>query len=339
MRYKCTVSYIGKNYCGWQSQRNGDSIQEQIEHALYRLTGQKVNILASGRTDKGVNASGQVFHFDTDKVMRPRKWQGAINAFLPDDIHICSVEEAGPHFHARYCVRKKTYAYRIHFGEADVFSREYAYQCPYAVDVGKMKDAAKYLVGKHDFAALCSNSFKETPDQVRTIYDISFEKERDMLTIRFTGDGFLRYQVRMMSALLLEIGQGRRKAEDIPVILASRSKRLARKNAHPEGLTLEKVEYFRILAESESTVVKEVTEEYPKIYEKYGGCDREQYVIADRHLPIVFGMVTVNNEEAEIDLFSSEYREKTDTVFEELAGVFEGRKIRLKYGSNIVKMD
>ena len=338
MRYKCTVSYIGKNYCGWQSQRNGDSIQEQIEHALYRLTGEKVNILASGRTDKGVNAAGQVFHFDTDKVMRPRKWQGAINAFLPDDIHICSVEEAEPHFHARYCVRKKTYAYRIHFGEADVFSREYAYQCPYTVDIGKMKAAAEYLVGKHDFAALCSNSFQETPDQVRTVYGISFAEEGDMLTIRFTGDGFLRYQVRMMSALLLEIGQGRRKAEDIPVILASRSKRLARKNAHPEGLTLEKVEYFRILAESESTVVKELTEEYPEIYERFKN-DPEHYVIADRHLPIVFAMVTVNHEQSEIHLFSSEYKEKTDTVFQELSEALQRRKIRLRYGSNIVKMD
>lgn len=338
MRYKCTVSYIGKNYCGWQSQRNGDSIQEQIEHALFRLTGRKVNIVASGRTDKGVNAAGQVFHFDCDKVMRPRKWQGAMNAFLPEDIHICRVEEADPHFHARYCVRKKTYAYRIHFGEADVFSREYAYQCPYEVDVEKMKAAAAFLVGTHDFAALCSNSFQETPDQVRTIYDISFQEDGDMLTIRFTGDGFLRYQVRMMSALLLEIGQDRRKAEDIPGILASRSKRLARKNAHPEGLTLEKVEYFRILAESETTVVKELTEEYPEMFEQYKNYP-EHYVVADRHQPLVYGMVFVQEDGAEMDLFSSQYQDPAETVFQQLAKVLEQRKIRLKYGWNTRKMD
>ena len=112
MRYKCVVSYVGRNYSGWQSQRKGDSIQEILEAVIERITQEKVNVIGSGRTDAGVNARAQVFMFDTKRKMPARKWMGAINAFLPDDIHIMAVEEEDDCFHARYNVRFKQYNYR-----------------------------------------------------------------------------------------------------------------------------------------------------------------------------------------------------------------------------------
>jgi tRNA pseudouridine38-40 synthase len=256
-RYKCTVAYIGKNYAGWQSQRNGLSVQEKIEEVLHRLTNDHIVITVSGRTDAGVNAKGQVFHFDTKLEMKPRKWMGALNGFLPDDIHIMAVEEVDVRFHARYCVRFKQYDYRINLGPYNVFNKDYAYQMPIPLDVEKMQEAAQYLIGTHDFTSFNSSSLKEYPDQVRTIRDICFEREGDVLKISFIGKGFLRYMVRMMSAQLMDVGKGKIQPEDIRKMMDARSKTAAARNAGPNGLTLQYVDYFDILALNEDGMVRE----------------------------------------------------------------------------------
>ncbi len=256
-RYKCTVAYIGAGYQGWQSQRRGTSIQEQIEAALLRITGVRTKIIAAGRTDAGVNARGQVFHFDTGLQMRERKWQGAINGFLPEDIHIMQVEEKDERFHARYCVRAKQYDYRIHFGEYDVFEKDRAFQCPYPLDVELMEKVSRELIGRHDFASFCSNTYRETPDQVRTLDDIVFHQDGNILTISYSGRGFLRYMVRMMSAQLLDIGRGKTPPESIHEMLVHPSKDVTRHNAHPEGLTLMHVDYFEILALNSQGMIRE----------------------------------------------------------------------------------
>ncbi|MCH4207043.1 MAG: tRNA pseudouridine(38-40) synthase TruA [Solobacterium sp.] len=301
-RYRCTVAYSGAAYCGWQSQTRGDSVQEQIESALERITGQKTNILAAGRTDAGVNARGQVFQFDTELEMNERKWQGAINGYLPSDIHIMDVEDAGMLFHARYCVRAKQYDYRINMGPYDVFSRDSAYQCPYPLDVEQMKQASLCLLGTHDFTSFNSTPLSIEPDQVRTIYFITFHQEKEMLTISYYGRGFLRYMVRMLTAALLEVGRGRLQPEAVRELLDARSKTVSHHNAKPQGLTLMRVDYFELIAASDHIVVREYLPEdvLPD------GCTLQQmeqavkdrqypmmYAVADRHTKVLYGTYAI----------------------------------------------
>lgn len=256
-RFRCTVSYCGAAYEGWQSQRDGKSVQEQIEEALHEIAHQKINIIASGRTDAGVSARGQVFHFDTDRDLSGRKWMGALNGHLPKDIHIIDCTETDFTFHARYSVRMKQYDYRINLGPYDVFTKDIAYQCPVALDIEKMKEASRYLIGTHDFTSFNSNTLAETPNQVRTVNDIVFSREGTILKLTFTGKGFLRYMVRMMAAQLIEVGRGRLQPEDIQKILDAKSKTISRKNAPANGLTLERVDYFEICALNEEVMIRE----------------------------------------------------------------------------------
>ena len=256
-RFRCTVSYVGNAYDGWQSQRNGRSVQEQIEEVLHAIAHTKINITASGRTDAGVSARAQVFHFDSDMDLSARKWMGALNGRLPKDIHIMDIEETDQLFHARYNVRMKQYAYRVNLGPYDVFTKDTAYQCPVKLDTGKMEQASKYLIGTHDFTSFNSNPLSETPDQVRTVTDIVFEKNGNILTMYFTGKGFLRYMVRMMSAALIEVGKGKMEPEGVKRMLDARSKTIARKNAPANGLTLEWVDYFEVCALNEQAMIRE----------------------------------------------------------------------------------
>lgn len=257
-KYKCIVSYVGANYAGWQSQKNGESIQEHIETVLHDITHEKINITASGRTDAGVSAKAQVFMFETEREMTERKWMGAMNGYLPKDIHIMKVEEVNPHlFHARYNVRMKHYDYCINVGPYDVFTKNTAYQCPVPLNIDSMVEASKYLIGTHDFTSFNSNSLSEKPDQVRTIFDIQFHKEGDIIRISYYGKGFLRYMVRMMSAELMEVGKGKLQPGDIKTILEAKSKTIARKNAPANGLTLMEVDYFEMVALNQNGMVRE----------------------------------------------------------------------------------
>ena len=256
-RIRCTVSYVGNAYEGWQSQLRGTSVQEQIEAVLAKIEGHRVPITASGRTDAGVSASGQVFMFDTEREMTAYQWKGALNGGLPKDIHIMDAEETDERFHARYNVKRKTYIYRIHTGEYDVFTKDTAYQCPFKLNAEAMRTAAEELTGTHDFTSLNKNTLAEKPDQVRTIDRISVTEDGDMITLSFTGKGFLRYQVRMMSAVLIEAGKGSLTPADIRAILEKKSKTAVRFNAVPQGLTLQKVEYFEMFALSETGMIRE----------------------------------------------------------------------------------
>lgn len=257
-RYACKVSYIGIGYEGWQSQTRGTSIQEVIEAVLEKIAQKKINIVASGRTDAGVSASAQVFMFDTDKEMSARKWMGAINGFLPKDIHIIDCEEVDSvRFHARYNVRWKKYVYRIHVGNYDVFTKDIAYQCPIALDTKAMKEAIPFLIGTHDFTSFNSSPLSEYPDQVRTIFDIELKEEGDLITITFCGKGFLRYMVRMMSSALIEVGKHKYAPEHVKEILDAKAKDVPHRNAPACGLCLEEVNYFEICALCEEGMIRE----------------------------------------------------------------------------------
>jgi len=326
-RYCAVVAYEGAGYCGWQSQTRGDSVQEQIESALKQITGAKINIVAAGRTDAGVNARGQIFHFDTEMEMPCRKWMGALNGHLPMDIRIRRIEDAGPHFHARYCVRAKRYDYCIHLGEYDVFSRNYAYQCPYPIDAQKMEEASRCLIGTHDFSSFSANSWQETPNQVRTIYSITFSRRDDFLTISYYGRGFLRYMVRMMTAALLEVGRGRMEPQDVRMMLEARSKTIARRNAHPEGLTLVQVDTFEVCAATDRLMVREYLPEDPLPFDwQLADLERRArdktlpraYALSDRHSSTLFGWLILHGEPLQGELA---VREGTDPAqVQELLG-------------------
>lgn len=296
-RYKCTVAYVGADYEGWQSQKNKRTVQEKIEEAISVITQEKTNIVASGRTDAGVSARGQVFHFDTEREMPVRKWMYAINGKLPKDIHIVDMEEAFETFHARYCVKMKQYDYRINTGPYDVFTKDTAYQCPYVLDIEKMKEASKYFIGKHDFTSFNATSLEEKQDQVRTVKEISFSLEGNILKITFLGKGFLRYMVRMMVGQLIEAGRGRILPEEIQNIMDKRSKTASLKNAPPQGLTLQKVSYFEIVALSDQSMIREYLED------DEGYCDlSNHYIITTRNTQEPLGEMILEEEYAKIQV-------------------------------------
>ncbi len=243
MRYKVTVAYDGSNYFGWQSQKDVVNIQDVIEEALEIIHKKPVRITGSGRTDRGVHAKGQVFHFDTDLKIAEENWVKAFNANLPRDIHVLKVEKAKDDFHARFDVTGKQYDYYLNMGEYDLFERDHVTQLNQMLDVKAMRDASKLFLGTHDFSSFSANSFEETPDQVRTIRSLTIEQSGETLCFSFVGDGFMRYMVRMLVGVLIEIGLHKITKDDAERILNERSKTAHRYKADSAGLYLIKVDY------------------------------------------------------------------------------------------------
>ncbi|MBQ2477943.1 MAG: tRNA pseudouridine(38-40) synthase TruA [Erysipelotrichales bacterium] len=243
MRYKVTVAYDGSAYCGWQVQPNGISIQSVIECVLEQITKTPTPIASSGRTDAGVHAKGQVFHFDTEARLNEEQWRKALNSLLPDDIVIRNVEKVNDQFHSRFDAVWKRYSYTSNMGEYDPFRRHYEYEYNRRLDVRAMREAAKHLVGTHNFAAFNANSLEERPNQVRTIYEITVRESKGRVVIEYTGNGFLRYMVRMMTQTLIEVGKRKIKPERVQALLENARKNSVPYNAPAEGLCLEEVGY------------------------------------------------------------------------------------------------
>lgn len=243
MRYKVICSYDGNNYVGFQSQKNGLAIQDVIEKALKRIFSQNIRISMSSRTDAGVHAKGQVFHFDCDTIIDNYKLKGAINALLPKDIHIIEVKKVSEEFHSRFSVKDKTYEYLINIGEYDVFLNGYAYQCKYKLDLDLMKKATELFLGKHDFGSFNTSSYKEYPNQVREIKEFKMLKKGNIIKFRITGDGFLRNMVRIIIGSLIDLGRGKKTIEEIEDMLNNPSKHTKRYNIDSHGLYLIKIRY------------------------------------------------------------------------------------------------
>ncbi len=246
MRFLITFSYDGTNYKGYQKQPNERTVQSEIESKLTKLnSGKKVILNASGRTDAHVHALGQTAHFDLEKNMDPKKLKHSLNKLLPNDIYIISIKEVSSEFHARFCVKAKEYIYKINMGEYNPFERNYIYQYNAPLDVCEMERALQYLEGTHNFKSFTKvDEEKETYE--RTIIKASINtdsKNLNQLTLSFLGTGFLRYMVRNMVGTLIEIGEGKYKAEDIISILESMDRTKAGKTAPPEGLYLKNVFY------------------------------------------------------------------------------------------------
>lgn len=243
LKYRASVQYVGTRYAGWQSQPNQKTIQETIQQALQRLNGVRINVIASGRTDSGVHARGQVVHFRQPRKMETGLLRKALNAMLPTDVRIMSVARAASSFHAQKDARRKRYEYHIFNGPVlDPFRQGRVHHLRRRVSFERMQRASPQLEGIHDFSAFAASSSR-VKDPRRTVFVSQFRKRGHSLVYRIEGSGFLHHMVRNIVGTLLEIGSGRRPESDLARILASRDRRNAGPTAPPEGLYLMRVWY------------------------------------------------------------------------------------------------
>jgi len=244
MNYRMLISYDGTSYNGWQKQGNTrNTIQGIFENIISRMVGAETEVHGSGRTDAGTHAEGQVANFHADINMSADEIKQYINKYLPNDIAVLEVSEAGDRFHSRLNAQKKTYIYRIwNSAVSDVFKQRFMFKYEKPLDMEKMKEAASYLCGEHDFTSFCSNK-RYKKSKVRTVYSIDIEKIGDEIRLTFNGNGFLYNMVRIMAGTIVECGEGKIKAEDIPKIIESKNRESAGVTLPACGLMLKKVEY------------------------------------------------------------------------------------------------
>ena len=242
-RIRLKIAYDGTNYCGWQIQPNEVTVEGVINETLSELLDEKVQVIGASRTDSGVHADGNYCVFDADTNIPAEKIAYALNQRLPEDISVIKSDEVEADWHPRYQDSTKTYEYRIVNREMpDPIRRLYAYFTYSKLDVSAMKEAAKYLVGEHDFASFCSAK-AQVESTVRTIYSLDIAQNDDEILIKVQGNGFLYNMVRIIAGTLLEVGEGKIKPSDIAIILESKDRERAGKTAVARGLKLAKIEY------------------------------------------------------------------------------------------------
>lgn len=241
-RYLCKVQYIGKNYCGFQIQDNGISIQQKIEEALQKALKQQIEVFASGRTDAGVNAIAQTLHFDAEITVPAQKIPLAVNQFLPDDISFLECKEVASNFNARFDVKRKIYEYDMYVSPVKLPIKEYAYWLKTMPDIKLMKEASRVLCGTHNFKAFMSAG-GQTKTFERHIYDIKIEKKQNDINIEVSGNGFLYNMVRIIVGTLLEVGYGRKTANDVKFALESQKRENSGYLVPANALFLKSVKY------------------------------------------------------------------------------------------------
>lgn len=240
---KLTIEYDGKEFNGWQKQPKKLNIQGEIEQVIERITGEPVELTASGRTDAGVHAFGQVANFKTNSKIPIEKIPIALNTYLKRSIRIKNAEEVSETFHSRFNCKEKTYRYIINnseYGTAIYRNQEYCFS--QKLDIKAMQKAVKYFEGEHDFKGFKASG-TSSKSSVRTIYKAEVIKNEDRIYIELTGNGFLYNMVRIISGTLLEVGIGKIKPEDIPEIIESKDRQRAGKTLPPCGLYLMEVKY------------------------------------------------------------------------------------------------
>jgi len=240
---KLTIEYDGTNYHGWQVQKNDPTVQKEIETALCTMTGKKLNLRGSGRTDAGVHALGQVANFTCDTTLSPDNFLYGLNSLTPGDITIrdCCFVHAG--FHARFSAKSKTYRYRIlNRKTPSAVGRHYEWFIPQNLDVGAMKEASQYITGTHDFKAF-EGTGSPRAHTVRSVMEADVECRDERIVFRITADGFLRYMVRNLTGTLVNVGRSRMTPLDVKTILDSKDRSLAGPTSPPHGLFLTHVEY------------------------------------------------------------------------------------------------
>ncbi len=242
--YKMILQYEGTRYHGWQKQGNTkETIQEKVEAVLSRLDGKPVEVHGAGRTDAGTHAYGQVANCYLNTDPEPEEVMEYLNTYLPEDIGVISVTEVPIRFHSRLNAKGKTYQYRLKTGTVPrVLERKFMAEYPEELDVDAMKKAAKYLMGRHDFASFCANP-KMKKSTVRTLHRLDIEELPGELRFTVRGSGFLHHMVRILVGTLCEVGCGKRLPESMETLLAARNRSLAGETMPAKGLMLMEVEY------------------------------------------------------------------------------------------------
>ncbi len=241
---KLTIEYDGTDYHGWQRQDNAVSVQEVIEKAIKSLTGENCILIGASRTDAGVHALGQVANFITGSNIPPERYFLALNRIIPDNIAVVGSEEVGLDFHSRYYAKGKRYKYLIYnLRHPSALLRNRAFYVPRPLNLERMRNAAAFFLGKHDFSAFqASGSGVKSP--VRTVKDISLMDNNDgIIELNIIGDGFLYNMVRIITGTLIEVGLGKIQPENIKPIIESRDRRMAGRTAPSQGLYLVEVLY------------------------------------------------------------------------------------------------
>ena len=245
-RIKLTVAYDGTNYCGWQVQPNGITIEEVLNKAICTLTGEEIAVIGASRTDSGVHAMGNIAVFDTGSRIPAERFSYALNQRLPEDIVVTKSEEVSLDWHPRYQNSLKTYEYHILNTKIPVPTKR-LYNCfvSFDLDVNRMRQGAQYLLGEHDFAAFCCirTNAKTT---VRTVTDLQIQQnplKPEEITIRITGNGFLYNMVRIIAGVLIRVGRGFYEPEKVLELLEGRERKKEAVTAPPQGLCLMEIVY------------------------------------------------------------------------------------------------
>lgn len=243
MRFFITFSYDGSKYKGYQKQPRKRTVQSELEKALKQINAnKKVSVSSSGRTDAGVHAYNQYAHFDLKINITPSKLKTALNSILPEDIYIKGAKVVEDDFHARFDVKSKEYIYKINMGEYNPIEKDYVYQYCKELDLDEIKRALKYIEGTHNFKSFVKgDDIKESYE--RTIMQTKLTRNDNQITISLLGDGFMRYMVRNIVGLLIEIGEGKYKSKDIIDILKAEDRTKSGKCAPACGLYLNDVYY------------------------------------------------------------------------------------------------
>lgn len=242
-RYVLEVSYDGTRFCGWQVQKNGRTVQEELNTALFKAFGERATVTASGRTDAGVHAFSQICHVDLNADIVGGKLADALNARLPDDVSVLNSAIAPQGFDANRSAKKKTYCYNLYFSprRMPLYDR-YAVWVKGSADVEKMREAAAIFTGEHDFAAYCASG-SQVKTTTRTIYSFDIDEDGDFIRLKVCGNGFLYNMVRTLAGTVLWYSFGRLTAEDIAASLTEGDRNRVGKTMPAGGLVLESVDY------------------------------------------------------------------------------------------------
>ncbi len=243
-RYKITLEYLGAGYCGWQRQKESLSLQQVVEEAIFAFSRERVNITVAGRTDSGVNAYGQVAHFDLEKYYDPARLSQSINHFVrPHTIGVVDSEIVDEDFNARFSAKSRSYIYKIlNRTSVNVVNRGLQHWVRHDLDIKQMQIAANYLLGKHDFSSFRSSDCQSN-SPVRTLDEIKITKIGENIEIYVSARSFLHHMIRNIAGSLIVVGTGKWKPEKIKEVLEFKDRRRAGPMAPADGLYFLKVEY------------------------------------------------------------------------------------------------